>query len=84
VTWGRSTSTSSPSALRGSTTERFTPDADVHEIFILFISDFSNSHELGALATPEPGTLLLLGSTFAGLAAYARRKRTRGATAGLS
>jgi hypothetical protein len=56
----------------------------VHEIFILFISDFSNSHELGALATPEPGTLLLLGSTFAGLAAYARRKRTRGATAGLS
>jgi hypothetical protein len=56
----------------------------VHEIFILFISDFSNSHELGALATPEPGTLLLLGSTFAGLAAYARRKRTRSATAGLS
>lgn len=73
---------------------RFTPDADVREIFILkdillnkdgFISDFSNSHELGALTpVPEPGTLLLLGSTFAGLTAYARRKRTRGATAGLS
>ena len=70
---------------------RFSPDADVHEVFILkdiligdggFISDFSNSHELGALEpVPEPATLLLLGSTFAGLAAYARRKRALGATA---
>jgi hypothetical protein len=70
---------------------RFQPDVDVHEIFVLkdilignggFISDFSNSHELGA--APEPATMLLLGSTFAGLGAYARRKRTLDATAGLS
>jgi PEP-CTERM motif-containing protein len=70
---------------------RFKPGVDVHEIFILkdiligdggFISDFSNSHELGAV--PEPATMLLLGSTFAGLAAYARRKRALGAPAGIS
>lgn len=70
----------------GSAEVRFTPDLDVHQIFIFkdisfepgsFISDFSNSHELGAIDTvPEPATLLLLGSTFAGLgAAYKRRKR---------
>ena len=70
---------------------RFTPDLDVHQIFIFkdisfepgsFVSDFSNSHELGAIDTvPEPATLLLLGSTLAGLgAAHTRRKRVLPAT----
>jgi PEP-CTERM motif-containing protein len=38
-----------------------------------FISDFSNSHSLEPV--PEPGTLLLLGSTLAGLGAALRRHR---------
>jgi len=42
-----------------------------------FISEFENSHELGApTPTPEPSTLLLLGTVMAGLG-MAHRKRRR-------
>jgi hypothetical protein len=42
-----------------------------------FISDFSNSHEISPV--PEPGTLLLVGSTLTGLGLAYRRQRKPGA-----
>jgi len=40
-----------------------------------FISDFSNSHETAPAPTPEPATLLLLGTSMAGLGALLRKRR---------
>ncbi len=47
-----------------------------------FISEFTNSHDDAIAPTPEPATLILLGSTIAGLGMAARRRsRTPTATA---
>lgn len=62
----------------------FSPQSVVHirkDIQLLqdsFISEFTNSHDLSSV--PEPATLLLLGSTLAGLG-VAIRKRSRKAEA---
>jgi hypothetical protein len=67
---------------------RFSPDVDLAQVFIRkdivfsesgFLSDFTNSHELGDIGdispTPEPATLLQFGTVLTGRGSWSRRRR---------